>query len=384
MAIWAGVVKVTEEGLAEDPKVVEISGVSAGRFDARLWAKGPPALLPDVRQPLLMPRAGNCRNIYAPSVVEMPEGWRVFYGAWDGTVDGHDRIYSVLTSDFRTFTDRHTVIEHGEFAHVCNVSALRFPDGKYALTCTGYPDAKGLNKPVSFTSPDGKTWNGSPEPYAAKRSDIISIDGYKKYLDADINGMNVSFYESGKWWLYFADFKSFDHVYRAVASDGKHYRFVGPVTPEGHVAVNDMKKLGGWYLMGLHMNTDRIFYSLSHDPAKFPSPRVLFEKRSEDEAYMVAVGWVTRGDQLLGVLYGAGAKPTLDVNRIYARWLQKKVVFVSNDHRTEPKFARGPDRQLLDLPAETAGRLEVYSDDGKLQGVSSPVTLKPGMKYRID
>ena len=167
---------------------VEILGVGAGEFNPDLWKSGRLNIVPDVRYPMIAPRkSGLFRNIYAPAAVEIEGGWRVFYGAWDGVDSGNDRIYSVNTKDFLDFTDRRTVIEHGDFIHVCNVSALRLPHGEYRLMCTTYPDANGLNKPALFSSPDGACWNGSPAPYPAKQSDIIAIDGYDKYKDAAVS-----------------------------------------------------------------------------------------------------------------------------------------------------------------------------------------------------
>src|SRR5687767_5631209 len=116
--------------------MVEIRGVEAGVFDPGMWKAGPPHLVPDVRHPLLEPREGAYRNIYAPSAVATAEGWRVFYGAWDGVGSGNDRIYSALTRDFLTFDDRRTVIEHGTFQHVCNVSAIGLQNGGFAMMCT--------------------------------------------------------------------------------------------------------------------------------------------------------------------------------------------------------------------------------------------------------
>src|SRR4051812_32385063 len=63
---------------------VELHGVGAGTFDPKIWQANTLHLLPDARHPLIEPRPGNARNIYAPSIVEIPGGWRIFYGAWDG------------------------------------------------------------------------------------------------------------------------------------------------------------------------------------------------------------------------------------------------------------------------------------------------------------
>jgi hypothetical protein len=390
-AATAGV-RVERIGDSTDPKTAEIHGVGAGPFDPAMWQAGRLNLVPDIRRPLLTPRDGKFRNIYAPSVVETPDGWRVFYGGWDGVPTGNDRIYSVDTRDFVTFGERQTVIEHGVFHHVCNVNALRHADGSYIAVCTAYPDAERLNKPAIFTSLDGRTWNGSPAPHAATRDDLITMSGYEKFAAADINGMNVLLREDDRYRLYFGNFRDFGRTYRASSADGKHFTFDGKVH-DGRFAVNDVKRFrtaGGedWHLMGLHMNGPVLSYALSRDGMAFPPARTLLGHAGDDDRHIVALGWVVRGEQdapgraLLGVLYGAGAAKTLDANRIFARWLQRRVVLVAGDGTcAESGGSLGPDRQVL---APGAGRLEVFAEDGVTRlGSSDLLTIEPGVAYRL-
>jgi hypothetical protein len=366
----AGKLEIRQINGQADVGTVEIHGVSAGEFSAGLWEKGTLNLVPDVRLPLLEPRKrGMYRNIYAPSIVETAAGWRLFYGAWDGVETGNDRIYSTDTLDFIDFTDRKLQIDHGDFIHCCNVSALRLPDGSYRMMCTVYPDKRDRNKPATFTSPDGIKWNSSEPSYAAKMTDIIDIQGYSKYADADINGMNVILYEDGVYRLYFNNFKDFGKIYRASSEDGKNYKYDGPAL-DFSACVNDVKKITVGketrYLMGMHMNGDTLWYSLSKDGVRFDPPKPLGKNLGDKDRYMVAIGWVLKGNSLLGFLYGAGEVPTLDRNRIWARWLQKKVVFVASDGtRYEGSGALGPDRQIIRIPKDKTiqGRFEVYSED---------------------
>ena len=400
MILMTGVICMAADGKAGSPMVklidgqaelgtVEIHGVGAGDFQPELWEKNKLNFLPDVRSPLIEPRKrGVFRNIYAPSAVDLGDGWRVFYGAWDGVDSGNDRIYSVNTKDFLDFENRQTVIEHGDFIHVCNVNAIRLPSGEFRLVCTAYPDKDGLNKPAVFSSPDGVTWNGSPAPYPARMTDLIAMDGYAKYKDADINGMNVILYEDGVSRLYFDNFKDFGKVYRATSADGKHFEFEGPALEFG-AAVNDVKRfdIGGakYYLMGLHMNGDTLWFSLSRDGRKFDPVKELAKNLGPEDRYIVAIGWVVRGKRLVGYLYGAGAVPGLNRNRIFARWLQKKVVFVGEDGtRYEAKRSLGPDRQIIEVPQgkEIKGRFEVYAEDGSTPVTKEcPGTLIPGGVY---
>ncbi|MBX7258861.1 MAG: hypothetical protein K1Y02_21035 [Candidatus Hydrogenedentes bacterium] len=370
---------------------IEIQGVAAGVFDDELWDKRALHFVPDLRMPLLEPRRGGpFRNIYAPSAVPVPEGWRVFYGAWDGSDTGNDQIYSTPTKDFLDFGPRDTVIGHGVFTHVCNVNAFRNDDGRFEMMCTAYPDANGKNKPAYFSSPDGQTWNGAPAPYQAAQEDVVTIDGYANYPQADINGVNVLFREGDTLRLYFNDYSNRGQLFLATGKDGKHYQFEKSVMQTEH-AINDVKKLvnheGPWYLMGLHMNTNSIWYSLSRDGIAWGEERQLFRNNGEEDQYIVAVGWVCQDNRVLGVLYGAGPVPELNRNRIYARWLQKRVVFVADDKaRSNPERAIGPDRQLLRLRDEPVlkGRFEIYGDDGlTLIAATEPMSIKPGCKYKL-
>ncbi len=371
---------------------VELQGTAAGPFEAALWQAGTLHLLPDERHPLLSPRlAGAFRNIYAPSAVELPDGWRLYYGAWDGVHTGNDRIYSRPTTDFLDFGEARTDIEHGPFIHACNVNALRLPDGSYRMVCTVYPDAAGLNKPALFTSPDGATWNGTPAPYPAGTEDIIQLEGYAPYEAADINGINVLLHDEGRLYLYFGNFRDGVKVHRAVQVAGRRFRYE-KLCIDAPRMVNDVKKLTSdgkpWYLMALHANGDRLWYALSNDGLAFAEPREMLRNLTNADRYIVAAGWVIRDGRVLGVLYGAGAAPGLNRNRLFARWLQKKIVLTDGQGRThEAARALGPDRQIISLGDrnEIEGRLEVFAEDGRTP-LGPPLTAKltAGGVYRLE
>jgi len=385
-------------GPSGDRSTIEFRGVSPGGFDLKMWQAGNLHLVPDARSPMLEPLPGKFRNIYAPSAVQTPDGWRLFYGAWDGLETGNDHLYSLQTRDFLEFTNRQMLIQPGSFQHICNVSAVATSVEAYAMFGTLYPDENGLNKPAVFMSRDGKSWNDQPAPYTVQRSDIISIAGYDKYRDADINGMNVMLLDGNKFHIYFANFKDFGHIYRATSSDGHNYVLDGNVLNE-HLAPNDVKKFqmdkapaSSWYLMGLHMNTQQLWYSLSNDPMKFPPARKLFDHLDDSDRYIVSVGFVVQGSQdrlgriLLGVLYGAGAKPSLDANRIFARWLQKRLVIVSDEKALEVTQSLGPYRQVLKVEPgkKLTGRIDVYAEDGRtLIGSTETVNIQAGRAYAI-
>lgn len=369
---------------------VEIQGVSAGEFNPVYWNSGTLNLLPDQRRPLLEPRMGKYCNIYAPSVIPTSSGWKIFYGGWDGSEVPHDCIYSADTKDFLEFTNRQKVIDHGSFDHCCNVNALYISGLGYRLTTTVYPDKNGCNKPAIFGGLDTKIETGQGDPFPADASHIINIKGYDSYQTGDFNGMNVLLYEDGIYRLYFSDFKNFGKVYRASSTDGKNFKLDG-VSLTVSACINDVKKLtaGGqtYYLMGLHQNGNILRYSLSQDGMNFTPSKVIAVNTGLDDRYMVAIGWVVRDNHVLGFLYGAGSKPTLDHNRIWARWLQKKTILVAEDGtRYEPKVSLGPDSQIIDIPKDKnfKGILSLYAEDSTTSIFQKlPVNLEPGGIYKI-
>jgi hypothetical protein len=141
------------------------------------------------------------------------------------------------------------------------------------------------------------------------------------------------------------------------------------------------------WLMGLHMNTDRLWYALSADGRKFGPEKDLAVKLGDEDRFIVALGWVSDADRLLGFLYGAGASHELNRNRIFARWLQKKVVLIdANGRRYEPTGAIGPDRQVIPLKGAKSfnGMYEIWSEDGKtrLSG-PQPIRAKTGDLFQL-
>jgi len=387
-AAWGEAVMEPIEGTAP-AGTVEVQGVAAGEFRPEWWQAETLNWNFDARAPILEPKQGRYRNIYAPTVVREADRWRVYYGAWDGVQTGNDRIYTAWTRDFSTFEDRRMVIDHGVYIHVCNCCALRLPDGAWRMMCTAYPHAEGgLNRPAAFTSPDGLKWNGAL-PHVAGYEDLAVIQGYPTMDKADINGMNAILYEDGQYRLYFGDFKNFGKVHRASSTDFRTFTYDGPVL-DAAVAVNDVKRfdIAGqrWYLMATHMNGAEMWYSLSRDGMSFGPRHLLTRHRSEADRYMVAVGLVADDTTVYGFLYGAGAVPALNENRIFAKWLQKKVVFRTDSGQVYDQVeAFGPDTIRMRIPeGQLRGSFTILAEDGNTRLCSTrPIALKPGQRWRV-
>ena len=154
-------------------------------------------------------------------------------------------------------------------------------------------------------------------------------------------------------------------------------------------------RVGGatYYLMGLHENGTRLWQTVSTNGLAFPAAQTLLTNLDAADAYIVALGWVTRGAQespgrkLLGVLYGAGAVPALNENRIYARWLQKRVVFVANDGtrlRRHEGPRPGPAAPAPARRSPVSGKFEVYAEDGlTLLGASATQSIRRGQSFKL-
>jgi hypothetical protein len=224
------------------------------------------------------------------------------------------------------------------------------------------------------------------------------VDDFPGYADSDINGINVLLRDrsAGKWRMYFGDFGRFGTTWRASGDDARRFRLDG-VALKFPGMVNDVKAFrlaggGKQYLMGLHANGDRLFYALSADGLHFEPPRELCRSRGAAERYIVAVCFVTAGEQdepdrrVLGILYGAGANSSLDANRIFARWFQRRIVLTAADGKpVEPPAALGPDRQVMPAEKDWAGRVELFGEDGVAPiAQADAATLRAGRAYRVE
>jgi hypothetical protein len=372
---------------------IEIQGLGAGAFSPADWQHDTLNWVPDVRAPMFPAlTTGPNQNIYAPWAVEQPTGWRMFYGGWDGTLSPpHDQVYSVMTGDFLTFQDRSLVIGNGAFYNVNNVNVQVLPDGSMHMICTAetlFP----ADYPAYFSSPDGVIWNGSPEPYQAQLSDIAEIQGYPGYQTGSFNGGNVLLRDVNSWVLYFYDNNNNGQIFRAVGDSPHTVQLTGIALQTGHDP-NDVKKIvvGGqtWYLMGLNSNAAQLWYSLSNDGITFLPEQTLFPHQSIQDPSMDSVGFVTSGSRLLGALYGANTGNPGDQladNKIFARWLQKRVVFIdSSGNMYAAQGSYGPDRQWFQAPTNGTldGTMIVYAEDGVTPLGSSTVILSAGKAYQL-
>lgn len=341
----------------------------------------------DTRNPLITPGAGN--NIYAPSVVRNGTGWNIYYGGWD-TTNTHDQILMTTSADdFMSFGGRSLQIASGTQNHVNNVCVVKTATDQWKMMFTSLPyGSPPRNKPMVATSTNGTTWT----PSEGNTSALLTMSGYtdasnSAWTTADVNGGNHFLYENGTYHMWFDDFNNFK-VHYATSTNFKDFTYQGVALNEVKVC-NDAKAFsyGGLrqYLWAYHLNGGKVWYSTGTAVTTPSASKVLFSSNGAADAYIVAPCFVTDGTRLYGALYGAGAVSGLTKNRIFAKWLQKKVVFTTTSLATLGGTANqsyGPDRQQLAMdPAKTVvtGRFSIYDTDGvSLLYVSPQVTIRKG------
>ena len=377
---------------------IELQGLSAGPFNPVSWQRNTLNWIPDVRIPMLASlTTGPCQNIYAPWALQQPNGWRMFYGGWDGTTC-NDRVYSVTTPDFLSFSNRILVIDHGDFLHVNNENVVQLPDGSMHMICTVLQDQNSNDKPAYFSSPDGVIWNGTPEPYSARLSDIVSIPNDPNYPGWDFNGGNVLLWNSNLWTFYYSVgvYGGIGQVYRATTSSPPVFQKTGVALNTEHYA-NDVKKfsVGGkkWYLMVLYVSGDAntpppaFTFSLSNDGVTFGPEQTLFLGASASDKFIMTPSFVTQGSNVLGVLYGANPTNLLAAtSQIFARWLQKRLVIADKGGAEVPiQGAYGPDRQWTQAPSSGSltGNVTVYAEDGITPLGTGTLNLTSGQSYAL-
>lgn len=379
---------------------VEIQGMTAGPFNPLSWQHNTLNWVPDVRTPMFTALTTSpYQNIYSPWPLEQANGWRMFYGGWDGTATPNDRVYSVATPDFLSFGGRHLVIDHGDFLHVNNENVTQLPDGSMHMICTIALTPTSNGKPAYFSSPDGITWNGTPEPYPAQLGDVVSVPNDPNYLGWDFNGGNVLLWDNSAWTLYYSVgiYGAIGQVYRGTSVSPPVFQRSGVALNTLHYA-NDIKKflVGGrtWYLMALYIEEATVgsvlspsfSYSLSNDGITFGPEHLLFGGASPQDHFVMTPAFVTSSGSILGVLYGANPVDLLSSNQIFARWLQKKLVITDiSGTQYSPRGGYGPDRQWFSAPTSGSllGTIVVYAEDGVTPLAGGSVNLAAGNAYRL-
>jgi hypothetical protein len=148
-----------------------------------------------------------------------------------------------------------------------------------------------------------------------------------------------------------------------------------------------------WYLMALyveavtHIPPPTFTYSLSNDGVAFGPEQAMFAGAYLDDQYLTTPAFVTKGTQILGVLYGGNSSDLSNpADSIFARWLQKKIVITDSggvQHVAQGGY--GPDRQWFQAPTSGSleGTLTVYAEDGLTQLATGKVNVAAGSAYGL-
>lgn len=340
----------------------------------------------DARNPILAPSAGTWRNIYAPSAVNNgPNLWNIYFGGWDGSATGNDRISLTVTGDrFNTFGTRPVVINNGTFIHVNNETVVKVGPNDWRMAYTTVLAGAGqLNKPCYATSTNGLAWT----PSAGSSSYRMTMTGYANWATADVNGSNVIYYDGSLYHMYFTDFANFGGTFHATSTNNINYTYVNQVMNAAIIA-NDMKKFtfnsADQFIWGYHRNRDYVRYSIGPNPSNAGTGVAdLFTYKGTADRYITSCGFVQEANKLIGCLYGASSSTSLTQNQIFARWLQRKVVFNNSSIRWgDIEDSVGPDKVRFYTAAgqyvET-GTFKVYAEDGVTLEYTSPnVTMLSG------
>lgn len=369
------------------PRANHISGIGSGPFNPNKLSNWNY----DERGVVIAPNVGTLRNIYAPQAVLSDGRWYVYYGGWDGVASGNDSIHVTTTQDFITFTPRAQAISNGSFEHVNNSSVIKVGPNDWRMFFTCYPvriaPSVATNKTCVSTSNNGVSWT----PNQGTLSQLVTIQGYPNWSEGDFNGGNAILKDAnGLWHLYFQDFSpnpaNVGGVLHATSQDGRTFSFVGQVLTPMKVP-QEMKRFlfnnKPFYVGLFHLNTDRIWATVSEDLQSLGKERELFTNLGAEDRYMVAAGLVQDGSRIFGIIYGASPTSSLMQNKIFARWLQKKVIFQNSRVRWgDIERGFGPDALRLYQAASDSietGNFYVYDTDGTtLLFVSPTVSIRPG------
>jgi hypothetical protein len=333
----------------------------------------------DARNPIIVPKPGTGgRNVYAPNIV-FNGAWNVYFGGWDDGTFNDELSVTVSYDNFLTFQPHTKIMTHGGFTHVNNETVIKTGPNQWQMAYTTYP-AGGLNKPGYATSTDGVAW----VPNTGTTAALMTMSGYPTWSAADVNGGNAIIFDGSQYHMYWIDFANNFAMSYATSPNNRDYAFQGTKFT-GYVPQDIKSFLVGatrYYVSVYHNNGANTYLSLNTSLASPAVPSLLFPHTGTADSFITSIGLVTDGTRLYGALYGASAVPSLDQNRIFASWLQRKVVFQNASTFLGANQSYGPDMLFVYMtPGQSVetGRFSVYDSDGTTLVAQTPkVTLLAG------
>ncbi len=366
----------------------EIRNVGSGEFNPsklNIWHH-------DIRRPLM--NHINSNNYYAPSIVKNGGTWNIYYGGFYNNETVDNIFLTTASNDFLRFSGNARVISNLHREHSNNASVLKISENNWKILYTTFPVNK-TNKPFFGSSQNGLDWNFNYP---------VTMNGLTNWDTTNSDGGNVLYYDNEKYHMLFTDYETFDSVlgnthnytraiHHATSLNAIDYEYKGIIQQEidgvdNFLIPNDVKSFeynnNQYYLMGSHANIDYVDLRLSKSINSFRLNDIESQKKmySITKHKISTLGLIKDNNRLYGYLYASSTPATnLGDNKIYANWLQKKVIFQNSHIRWgDIEEAFGPDRIELFMNTQVeTGKFYIYDSDGTTLLYTSPlVTMKSG------
>lgn len=295
------------------------------------------------------------KNLYAPSCVDIGEGWYVYTGGWRDARDENDRIYLCGTPDYGLrdkYTPTNVVIDNGFYVHACDPSVVRLNEKTWVMAMTVFRDRDWI---AISLSQDGLKW--SPNTFR-DRAHEVRLTNAK--VSAAARPALLYNHAKARWEMYFdATVDGKRGFYLAYCEDKVPRDFVvqGPVA-DAAWADADVKFFGGRYFAAYRRPEKDEFpwvirWADSKDGRWFTERGMLLEPdplNGFDDLGVTNPGLAVDKDGMLrAVMYGGTTVKTVNNHKVgvaYPQFLAEAVSgTVGHTHRQAPD----PASQTLEL-----------------------------------
>ncbi len=237
------------------------------------------------------------------------------------------------------------------------------------------------------------TWN----PFNPDVDDRITMSNYRRWENADVNGLNAIYYDQSdnKYYLYWGDNNNINNygTYCATSNgnDGKDFTNIGRVLITDFLTgpkMTDIKLIQNYYVLAgsnTFVNGENVYisYSTQLTTGFLNPPQVIFSKEDQGDR-ITTVGLVTANNILYGVIYGRCTNDEWNDHDIKAAWLQKEVRFINNFHTYGiGEKAFGPNIIRMELASQIeTGKFKIYDTDYNGNPNQQPNFVSPLLTMR--
>lgn len=315
------------------------------------------------------------KNLYAPSLVEMGEGWYLYSGGWRDAKDENDRIYLNGTNDPTLrggFTPTNAVIDHGFYVHACDPSVVRVGDKTWVMALTVYKDRDWIAISVSD---NGVKW--SPNTFVDRSHEVRFLKGNVTEAARPALLFDAA---KNRWEMYFdAKVDGKRGYYLAYCDDQMPRDFViqGPVT-DGAWADGEVKKIGGRYVAAYRRPETQDFpwvirWAESKDGRSFTERGVLLEPdplNGYDDMGVTNPGFAVDGKGVLRALvFGGTSTKTVNNHKLGVAYPQIASEAFSGTVMHGHRQALDPTNQVVaTYQHKTVDRVRLIAPGGAVAG----------------